>query len=140
MTLAARIIIERKGDRAMKVASAFALAVGLIFPAYADDNLWSCHPLAETQASVTSRGGVTFVRLTDEQWNFLRGVYVTMPDTPESLPPGDRAMMSTLPDGGAVVSFVDGDQSCVVVRMTPELTQIVMSVGLGEVIHGGSGL
>ena len=105
-----------------------------------DGARWNCRPLAEVEARVAARGGSAFVRLSDAQWQFLRGMYAALPDTPESLPAGDRALISRLPDGTAVVSFADGDQSCVVVKITESVVALLMSVGEGEIVHAGAPL
>lgn len=117
-------------------AASFACA-----PAFAGETpKWNCRPLAEAEAIVKAHDGSRFARLTETQWQFLRGVFAALPDTPESLPPGDRALISRFPDGTAAVSFADGEQSCVLIKLAEPYVAILMSVGEGEVVHAGTPL
>jgi hypothetical protein len=103
--------------------------------AHAEDLAWDCQPLAKVEKSLQTSGGSAFARVTDAQWQFLRGLYVAAPNTPTALPPGDSAVMSTFADGMAEVSFVDDGKSCASAVLTKGLVAIVMSVGSGDVTH-----
>ncbi len=121
---------------------ALAALVGLAsFPARADEAVkWSCTSMDGAKAMARALGGADFVTLTDDQWQFLRGVFVMAPDTPESLPPGDQAAMSLRPDGSGSVIFVDGDRACAPVKLGREAVEVLMMVGRGDIVHAGQGL
>ncbi len=99
-----------------------------------------CGPIAQVIATAHALGGADFIALTSDQWQFLRGMFVQAPDTPESLPPGDRAMISMRPDGSASVVFVDGDLACAPIRLGKPGVEALMSVGRGDIVHVGQGL
>jgi hypothetical protein len=101
---------------------------------------WPCGSMDEAKAMARALGGAEFVTLTDEQWQFLRGIFVMASDTPESLPPGDRAAMSLLPDGSGSVIFVDGDRACAPIKLSREAIEVLMMVGRGDIVHAGQGL
>jgi len=122
----------------MKATIIIASALALIgAPALADEVQWTCRPLSEVEALAKEHGGGAFVRLTDAQWEFARGVYSAMQDTPEAIPPGDHAVMSTLPDGAALLAFVDDGQSCALVKVFKTAVDMFISVGEGEITHAG---
>ncbi len=126
----------------LRLALVAALAVLLVAPrlARADDALgvaFPCGPLDRAAEIAHALGGADFVALTAEQWNFLRGMFIESPDTPESLPPGDRAMMSLRPDGSASVVFVDGALACAPMKLGAKGVEALMSVGRGDVGRAG---
>ena len=78
----------------LRLALVAALAILLVAPrlARADEAegvAFPCGPLDRAAEIAHALGGADFVALTPEQWNFLRGMFIESPDTPESLPPGD---------------------------------------------------
>jgi hypothetical protein len=103
--------------------------------ASADDIAWHCEPIATIEKDIQTAGGSAFTRVTDPQWQFVRGLYVAAPNTPSALPPGDYAMMSTFADGTAAVSFIDDGKSCAIAMLTKEIVAVVMGVGQGDVTH-----
>jgi hypothetical protein len=126
----------------LRLAIVAALAFALIAPAArAEDAIrWPCGSMEEAKQIARALGGADFVALTGDQWQFLRGIFVMAPDTPESLPPGDRAAMSLLPDGSGSVIFVDGDRACAPIRLGREAIETLMMVGRGDIVHAGQGL
>ena len=129
----------------LRLALVAALAVLLVAPrlALADESegvAFPCGPLDRAAESAHALGGHDFIALTSDQWQFLRGMFVQAPDTPESLPPGDRAMISMRPDGSASVVFVDGDLACAPIRLGKPGVEALMSVGRGDIVHVGQGL
>ncbi len=121
----------------LRLAIVLGVAAFLLFPrlARADESQWTCQPFETAENAVRAFDGAPFVRLTDAQWQFLRGVFVATPDTPDALPPGDRAMMSALPDGSAAIAFVDGARSCAFIVVPKTFAAMVISVGKGDVNH-----
>jgi hypothetical protein len=101
---------------------------------------WPCGPVGQARERAHALGGADFVSLTGDQWQFLRGMFIESPDTPESLPPGDRAMISMRPDGSASVVFVDGDLACAPIRLGKPGVDALMAVGRGDIVHAGTGL
>ncbi len=99
-----------------------------------------CGAIEKAKEMAHAMGGGDFVALTNDQFQFVRGLFVMAPDTPPSLPPGDHAEMSLRPDGSASVIFVDGDQACAPIKLGPEAIRIVMQVGAGDLVHAGRGL
>ncbi|MGD0565648.1 MAG: hypothetical protein ABSA66_21515 [Roseiarcus sp.] len=123
----------------------FVVAIGpaLFAPcrAHADEaSQFPCGAIERAKEMVHAMGGGDFVALTNDQFQFVRGLFVMAPDTPASLPPGDHAEMSLRPDGSASIIFVDGDRACAPIKLGPEAIRIVMQVGAGDLVHAGRGL
>jgi hypothetical protein len=122
-------------------AAAIAFTAMLSRAVLADESVrWPCGSMGEAKQIARALGGADFVTLTSDQWQFLRGIFVMAPDTPESLPPGDRAAMSLLPDGSGSVIFVDGDRACAPIKLGREAIEALMMVGRGDIVHAGQGL
>jgi hypothetical protein len=98
-----------------------------------------CYPLADLKGSIVSRGG-TLVQLTPEQFQFARGMYVVSESGPMELPPGDRAMVGEIPDGGAGVVFVDGESACGLAFLGASSLRMLLAVGRGSVLHVGKAM
>lgn len=97
-----------------------------------------CIAASAPKAAFTARGG-SWIALTPEQWQFLRGVYVVNPETPPGLPYGDGAVLAQAPDRvGALVFFMDGDRACTPMPAPPELITMLKKVGAGEIAHEAS--
>jgi len=125
--------------------AAIALAGGfaVIGPrlARADEaSQFPCGAIESAKEMAHAMGGGDFIALTNDQFQFVRGLFVMAPDTPASLPPGDHAEMSLRPDGSASIIFVDGDRACAPIKLGPEAIRIVMQVGSGDLVHAGRGL
>jgi hypothetical protein len=99
-----------------------------------------CGPLEQSKQFARAMGGGEFIALTNDQWRFVEGLFVMAPDTPASLPPGDRAAMSMRPDGSASIVFIDGELACAPIKLPPEAVKVIMQVGSGDLVHAGSGL
>jgi hypothetical protein len=113
----------------------FALAVALsASPAFADPSV-SCVDRGEARDNVTRRGG-SFVAVTPEQWQFLRGIYAMNPATPPGLPVGDGAVIARIPgDQGAIILFIDGSRACAPMAVPSELIEMLDQVGRGDIPH-----
>lgn len=116
------------------------LSVRIIPPAHAAEaqgQIFPCGPLAHAADVAKALGGAPFVTLTADQWQFLRGVFVMAPDTPNALPPGNSAEMSLRPDGSASIVYVDGDTACAPMRLGKDGVDLLMQVGRGDITHSG---
>ena len=90
---------------------------------------------AAARDNVGKRGG-SFVTVTPEQWQFLRGIYAMNPATPPGLPFGDSAVIARIPgDQGAIILFIDGDSACTPMPIPGELIEMLNRVGGGEIPH-----
>ena len=92
-----------------------------------------CHSWKDVQK------GHDWIKLTNDQWQFMRGVFVTMPNTPFRLPPGDKAYVSKkTKEGLQALAFIDGAQSCDILFIKQELYDILMQIGRSEILHAGN--
>lgn len=118
-----------------------ALSVRIIPPAHAEEGgvgvQFPCGPLTHAADVAKALGGAPFVTLTGDQWQFLRGVFVMAPDTPNALPPGNSAVMSLRPDGSASIVYVDGDTACAPMKLGKDGVDLLMQVGRGDITHSG---
>jgi len=104
------------------------------------DTQQTCMPVSEPRDAVEARGG-TWTTLTPDQWQFARGVYVEIPDTPTRLPPGDNAVLAQLPGAdGAILIFIDGDQACSPEPLPASFVALIRAVGRGDIGHADGGL
>jgi hypothetical protein len=82
---------------------------------------------------------IVWTTLTRDQWQFLRGIYTVLPDTPPGLPIGDRAVLAKL-DGAesGKILFEDGeDKVCGVIDAPKVLIDMLMDVGSDAPHHAG---
>ena len=104
-------------------------------PAYAD----SCKDLTDTRSVIDKSGG-TWIEVTNDQYQFLRGAWSADPNTPEGLPFGDRAVLATKKgEPITFVWFIDGDRACDGIMIQKKFLEIVTSVGAGTVVHEEKG-
>jgi hypothetical protein len=109
--------------------------------AHAADNTASrCVNISVPKDAITSRNG-KWIELTQEQWQFLRGVYVVNPETPPGLPYGDKAVLAQV-DGnaGGLVFFIDGDKACTPMSIPHELLAMMHDVATATISHEAGGL
>lgn len=117
----------------MRIIAAIALAC-LATAAQAQTG---CIDIAGPKAAVESRGG-KWILLTPDQFEFLRGVFVVNPMTPQGLPYGDRAAMAQVDSNtGALVFFLDGDKACEPMPIPHELLEMLHDIAVGEIRHEG---
>ena len=107
--------------------------------AFAVNEYPNCDVIAEKIALIKGMGG-NAVKVTDAQYRFMQGVFIMMRaadgNGPITLPPGDSALLFTLPNvKTGQVFFVDGDVSCVSVQAKVPLMELLIAVGSGEVTH-----
>ena len=120
------------------VAVATVLAV-LPVVAFADD-LTRCVDVSVPKKAVEAEKG-TWIELTPEQWEFLRGIYAMNPTTPPGLPFGDKAALAKI-DGrdSGLVFFLDGDRACTPMTAPKELLALLDDVATAKIAHEGKGL
>ena len=70
-----------------------------------------CVDVSIPRQATEARNG-RWIELTSEQWQFLRGIYATNPETPPGLPYGDKAVLAQVDNSsGGLVFFIDGDKA-----------------------------
>ncbi len=125
-----------------RIGLAFLGALALLPQmAHAADNTASrCVNISVPKDAITSRNG-KWIELTQEQWQFLRGVYVVNPETPPGLPYGDKAVLAQV-DGnaGGLVFFIDGDKACTPMSIPHELLAMMHDVATATISHEAGGL
>jgi hypothetical protein len=106
----------------------------------ADDLTGRCVDISIPRNETIALNG-TWIELTADQWQFLRGVYAMNPQTPPGLPYGDKAVLAQVKRNAVgLVFFIDGDQACTPMLAPPELLNLLRDVGTGAINHQGAGL
>jgi len=82
-----------------------------------------------------------WIELTQDQWEFLRGVYAMNPLTPPGLPYGDKAALAKV-DGNAdgLIFFIDGDRACTPMAAPQALLGLMEDIAAAKIKHEGQGL
>jgi hypothetical protein len=117
---------------AFHIALGLLLLNGVVAPAHAADNGAEqsvCKRLADlTQRAKDTHG--TIRPLTHDEYEFMRGIYALYPTTPPGLPPGDRAIMLSPPDGegSSMILFVDGTSVCTPIAAPKELLDLLKAL------------
>ena len=90
--------------------------------------------------AITARNG-KWIELTQQQWEFLRGIYAMNPETPAGLPYGDKAVLAQV-DGnkGGMVFFIDGNKACTPMPIPVELVAMMQDVATDTINHESGGL
>jgi hypothetical protein len=121
------------------LALAAALAVALPQFALADEAS-RCVDISAPKKVIEAHHG-QWINLTQNQWEFLRGIYAMNPLTPPGLPYGDRAALAKVDgDSGGLVFFIDGDKACTPMPVPDKLLSMMDDVGKAKINHEGSGL
>jgi hypothetical protein len=121
---------------------AFALGLfALPQAAYAGDNFAShCVNVSVPKGAVAERNG-RWIELTNDQWQFLRGIYAMNPQTPPGLPYGDHAVLAQVGgDAGGLIFFIDGDKACTPMVAPKELLSMMQDVATNTINHETGGL
>ena len=104
--------------------------IALPHVAFAEGNTaGQCVDIAVPKEAVKAHNG-QWIQLTQEQWQFLRGVYVVNPQTPPGLPYGDKAALAE----------VDGNKACTPMLVPHELLAMMQDVATDKIGHEGAGL
>jgi hypothetical protein len=70
-------------------------------------------------------------KLTHDQFQFVRALYVAMPPVSRTLPPGDSAVMARA-DGKAMIALIAGEQACARFLAPDFIQTMLVQVGRGE--------
>jgi hypothetical protein len=126
-------------SRFLKV-SVVCIAFSGVLASYASAQENTCQSVEPFKKSVIEKGG-KWIKLTNEQFMFMRGVYAEAPSTPAELPIGDNAVIASIPDDDNIgLFFLDGDMMCIPpVGLKPQWQHLLDQIGNGEVIHAGKG-
>lgn len=98
-----------------------------------DITTYQCVPAS---AMIQNTGDYT--EATHDQLMFLRAGYVTQQNTPNDLPPGDKALMRRDGDNTKIV-FIDGDLACASMMVYKSGTEALDQIKRGEINHAGKG-
>lgn len=111
--------------------SIFAILFGII-PANADG---LCLKIEVPKGRIEQHNG-KWIEVTEDQLNFLRGVYLMNPNTPPGLPFGDKAVIASVPgNDGVIIFFIDKDKACNPMPIPKELIEVLDKIGSKEVTH-----
>jgi hypothetical protein len=94
------------------------------FAKWLGDNAPRC--VAVSEFAAVSRT----VRLTPEQFEFVRALYVATPPVSKTLPPGDHAVLATA-DDQAMLALVSDDMSCARFLAPDFIVAMLIQVGAG---------
>jgi hypothetical protein len=82
---------------------------------------------------VSQIGSVSrLTKLTPEQFQFVRALYVAIPPVSRELPAGDSAVVASA-DGKAMIALVTGNQACARFLAPDFVLSMLVQVGKGEV-------
>jgi hypothetical protein len=114
----------------IRLIGLLSLSLLLASPALAD-----CKSVPVAKQYAVDHDG-QWIELDSDQWEFVRGLSILHPHTMNGMPPGNRAALIKLVEGGMIL-FIDGNQACAPMGLTPEIVQIIIDVGEGKVWHEG---
>ena len=82
---------------------------------------------------VSQIGSVSrLTKLTPEQFQFVRALYIAIPPVSRELPPGDSAVVASA-DGKAMIALVAGGQACARFLAPDFVLSMLVQVGRGEI-------
>jgi hypothetical protein len=98
-----------------------------------------CMPSATVKSLVLDKQG-KWTALSQEQYNFVEGLFVMNPNTAPGLPLGNAAVLAQLPnDKGGVIIFIDADKACDAMPVPEELMPMLSDVAAHVAHHDGEG-
>lgn len=113
------------------------LAAFAVLPARADEARTPsrCTDISVPKDAVAAHGG-RWIELTNDQWQFLRGVYAMNPATPPGLPFGDKAILAQI-DGnpGGLIFFIDGNLACTPMLAPEALLSMMRDIATSNISH-----
>ncbi len=125
-----------------KLTLAFVAAAAVLPQmAFAAENSSSlCTDISVPKNAIIARNG-KWIELTQDQWQFLRGIYAMNPATPAGLPYGNKAVLAQI-DGykGGLVFFIDGDKACTPMPVPGELVTLMREVASATINHEGAAM
>ncbi len=122
------------------LAAAVALTALALPDIACADGAPRCVDVSVPKKVIESQKG-RWIELSEEQWEFLRGIYAMNPLTPPGLPYGDRAALARV-DGNdsGLVFFLDGNRACTPMEAPKALLALLDDVATAKISHEGSGL
>ena len=82
---------------------------------------------------VSQIGSVSHLtKLTPEQFQFVRALYIAIPPISRELPPGDSAVVASA-DGKSMIALVSGAQACGRFLAPDFILSMLVEVGKGEI-------
>ena len=89
-------------------------------------------PDAPECVPISDIGSVSrLTKLTPEQFQFVRALYIAIPPISRQLPPGDSAVVA-IADGKAMIALVADGQSCARFLAPDFILSMLVQVGRGE--------
>ena len=89
-------------------------------------------PDAPRCVSVSKIGSVSrLTKLTPEQFQFVRALYVAIPPISRELPPGDSAVVASA-SGRSMIALISGNQACARFLAPDFVLSMLAQVGRGE--------
>ncbi len=89
-------------------------------------------PDAPECVPISAIGSVSrLTKLTSEQFQFVRALYIAIPPISRQLPPGDSAVVA-IADGKAMIALVADGQSCARFLAPDFILSMLVQVGRGE--------
>jgi hypothetical protein len=96
-----------------------------VFEQWLAPNSPECVPISDIGA--VSR----LIKLTPEQFQFVRALYIAIPPVSRQLPPGDSAVVASA-NGRAMIALVSDGQSCARFLAPDFVLSMLLQVGRGE--------
>jgi len=96
-----------------------------VFDRWLRPNAPECVPVSDI-ASVSR-----LTKLTPEQFQFVRALYIAIPPVSRELPPGDSAIVASA-DGKAMVALVTNGETCARFLAPNFILSMLVQVGKGE--------
>jgi hypothetical protein len=94
-------------------------------------------PQAPQCVAVSKIGSVSHLtKLTNEQFQFVRALYVAIPPISRALPPGDSAVIASA-GGRSMVALVSGGEACARFLAPDFVLSMLTQVGKGETEAAG---
>jgi hypothetical protein len=89
-------------------------------------------PDAPQCVSVSKIGSVSHItKLTSEQFQFVRALYVAIPPISRQLPPGERAVVASA-SGRSMIALVSGNEACARFLAPDFVLSMLAQVGRGD--------
>jgi hypothetical protein len=94
-------------------------------------------PQAPQCVAVSEIGSVSHLtKLTYEQFQFVRALYVAIPPISRALPPGDSAVIASA-SGRSMIALVSGGEACARFLAPDFVLSMLTQVGKGETVAAG---
>jgi hypothetical protein len=94
-------------------------------------------PQAPQCVAISKIGSVSrLTKLTHEQFQFVRALYVAIPPISRALPPGDSAVIASA-SGRSMIALVSGGEACARFLAPDFVLSMLTQVGKGETVAAG---